>query len=67
MLKHRFRIALAHAGLNKAQWARLHKVSIGNISPVLSGKAVSAPLTKLIEDFVAEQLSLLVKELADAA
>ena len=66
-LKHRFRIALAYAGLNQSQWAKLHGIQLGNINPVLSGEATSAPIIKAVEDFVAALLPRLAKELTEAA
>jgi hypothetical protein len=67
MLKRNFLIALAYAGLNRTQWARLHNVRLDVLSNVLHGYAVSKPVTTLVEAFISEQFPNLRKELNKVA
>jgi len=67
MTKRTFRLALASAGINQAEFARRHHITPQVLAQQLNGKPISRRISKLIERFAAEQLQLLAKELTDAA
>lgn len=49
--KTRFRVALVHAGMSQAAWAREAGVAPGHLSQVLDGKRESQVLWEKIEAF----------------
>jgi hypothetical protein len=67
MLKKHFLVALAYADTNQVQWAKSYNLHQSIVSNVLSGRAKSTPVLRLMEAFTAEQLPKLVKELTEAA
>lgn len=56
MLKKKFRIALANAGMTQAAWAKQYKISGPCLSKLLSGKMTSRPLTVKVNRFIQKQL-----------
>lgn len=52
MLKRKFRIALASAGMNQADWARMHKISEPSLTMLLHGKIKSKRLSAAINAFI---------------
>lgn len=59
MLKKKFRIALASAGLNQAAWARLHKVSEPALTQLLHGRIKSKRLSTALNSFIEREFSKL--------
>jgi hypothetical protein len=59
MLKKKFLIALASAGLTQAEWARRNHVSKPCLSKLLSGKMTSRRLTTAINRFVKKEFRTL--------
>lgn len=52
MLKWKFSIALASAGIKQAEWARRNKLTEAAISQLLSGKMKSKRIHSLVVEFI---------------
>ncbi|MCL2689048.1 MAG: hypothetical protein FWE57_04275 [Chitinispirillia bacterium] len=55
MRKKLFKIALASAGINQAEFARRHKISKPVLTQQLNGKPVSRRIASLITDFIGQE------------
>jgi hypothetical protein len=52
MLKRKFRIALALAGMTQVEWAKKHQISESSLSLLLIGKMKSRRLSISIKHFI---------------
>jgi predicted transcriptional regulator len=55
MLKRKFAIALASAGIKQAEWARRNKLTEAALSQLLSGKMKSKRISALVDNFISDQ------------
>ncbi|MFA5751095.1 MAG: hypothetical protein WC898_02285 [Candidatus Paceibacterota bacterium] len=59
MLKRKFAIALASAGITQSDWARMHQLSQPGLSQLLSGKMKSKRHLKSVNSFIAAEFKKL--------
>lgn len=59
MLKRKFAIAIASAGIKQADWARRNKITEAALSQLLSGKMKSKRISALVDKFINEQFAKL--------
>jgi len=59
MLKRKFSIALASAGLRQIDWARQNKISGPALNQVLTGKMTSKRITDKINSFIEDEFKKL--------